>query len=160
MKFSQGINLTICRRIPFAVAVKHKHQACAALLNPSSPEPLVWPSPLKLIIELDPDAKVLLEKALMDANMEREKTILKETCITPPCPLQSDVDIDADVDNDLALEVCILTVHFSFLLNNFKSVVLTHMCNESEWNLLKLIIMSVLKLQGFHLIVRLLQLIR
>lgn len=105
MKVSQGISLTICRRIPFTVALKHKHQTCAALLNPSSPEPLVWPSPLKLIINLDPDAKVLLEKALMDANMEREKAILKETFITPQCPLQADVDIDAYVDNDLASEV-------------------------------------------------------
>ncbi|XP_022948919.1 putative E3 ubiquitin-protein ligase XBAT31 [Cucurbita moschata] len=91
-------------RIPFTVALKHKHQACAALLNPSSPEPLVWPSPLKLIIELHPDAKVLLEKALMDANMEREKAIFKETFVTPPCPFQSDLDIDSDLDNDLASE--------------------------------------------------------
>ncbi|XP_022983578.1 putative E3 ubiquitin-protein ligase XBAT31 [Cucurbita maxima] len=91
-------------RIPFKVALKHKHQACAALLNPSSPEPLVWPSPLKLIIELDPDAKVLLEKALMDANMKREKAILMEKFITPPCPLKSDAHIDAYDDNDLASE--------------------------------------------------------
>ncbi|KAL4031945.1 hypothetical protein IC575_010240 [Cucumis melo] len=91
-------------RIPFTVALKHKHQTCAALLNPSSPEPLIWPSPLKLIIKLDPDAKVLLEKALMDANMEREKAILKETFITSQCPLEADVDIDAYVDNDLTSE--------------------------------------------------------
>ncbi|KAG6580548.1 putative E3 ubiquitin-protein ligase XBAT31, partial [Cucurbita argyrosperma subsp. sororia] len=104
MKFSKGISSIICRRIPFTVALKHKHQACAALLNPSSPEPLVWPSPLKLIIELDPDAKVLLEKALMDANMQREKAILMEKFITPPCPLKSDAHIDAYDDNDLASE--------------------------------------------------------
>lgn len=106
--------MTICRRIPFTVALKHEHQACAALLNPSSPEPLVWPSPLKLIIELDPDAKVLLEKALMDANMEREKAILKETFITPPCLFQSDVDIDVDVDDDLASSE-VIQPHCSFL---------------------------------------------
>ncbi|XP_022934856.1 putative E3 ubiquitin-protein ligase XBAT31 [Cucurbita moschata] len=104
MKFSKGISSIICRRIPFTVALKHKHQACAALLNPSSPEPLVWPSPLKLIIELDSDAKVLLEKALMDANMQREKAILMEKFITPPCPLKSDAHIDAYDDNDLASE--------------------------------------------------------
>lgn len=106
------MSLAICRRIPFTVALKHKHQTCAALLNPSSPEPLIWPSPLKLIIKLDPDAKVLLEKALMDANMEREKAILKETFITSQCPLEADVDIDAYVDNDLTSEV--IQPHCSF----------------------------------------------
>ncbi|CAD6273257.1 unnamed protein product [Miscanthus lutarioriparius] len=31
-------------RIPYAVALKRNHEACAALLNPSSAEPMVWPS--------------------------------------------------------------------------------------------------------------------
>ncbi|RVW56983.1 putative E3 ubiquitin-protein ligase XBAT31 [Vitis vinifera] len=69
-------------RIPYVVALKHKHGACAALLNPTSAEPLVWPSPLKFISELNQDAKALLEQALMEANREREKSILREhlTC--------------------------------------------------------------------------------
>ncbi|KAG6533342.1 hypothetical protein ZIOFF_007209 [Zingiber officinale] len=41
-------------------------------------EPLVGPSPLKFISELDPDARALLEVALMDANKESEKIILNE----------------------------------------------------------------------------------
>ncbi|KAG6468115.1 hypothetical protein ZIOFF_072683 [Zingiber officinale] len=65
-------------RIPYSVAIKHNHGACAALLNPSAAEPLVWPSPLKFISELDPDARALLEVALMDANKESEKIILNE----------------------------------------------------------------------------------
>lgn len=72
------------------IALKHKHEACAALLNPSSPEPLTWPSPLKLITELDAEAKGLLEKALIDANKEREKKILKETGYTSPLHCDSD----------------------------------------------------------------------
>ncbi|XP_011042688.1 PREDICTED: putative E3 ubiquitin-protein ligase XBAT31 [Populus euphratica] len=65
-------------RIPYVVALKHKNGMCAALLNPSSAEPLVWPSPLKFISELNQEAKALLECALMEANREREKNILKE----------------------------------------------------------------------------------
>ncbi|KAH0890129.1 hypothetical protein HID58_052558, partial [Brassica napus] len=70
-------------RIPYVVAMKHKHGACGALLNPSSAEPLVWPSPLKFISELNDEAKLLLEQALMDANREREETILKGTAYSP-----------------------------------------------------------------------------
>ncbi|KAG7035410.1 putative E3 ubiquitin-protein ligase XBAT31 [Cucurbita argyrosperma subsp. argyrosperma] len=51
----------------------------STLLNPSSTEPLVWPSPLKFINELHQEAKALLEQALMEANREREKSILKAT---------------------------------------------------------------------------------
>ncbi|KAK4375132.1 hypothetical protein RND71_005809 [Anisodus tanguticus] len=65
--------------IPYTVALRHKHGACAALLNPSSAEPLVWPSAMKFISELNEEAKHLLECALMDANKEREKNILKGT---------------------------------------------------------------------------------
>ncbi|KAI3473215.1 hypothetical protein Pfo_030507 [Paulownia fortunei] len=71
-------------RIPYMVAVKYKHDACAALLNPLAPEPLTWPSTLKFISELNPDAKALLEKALIEANKKREKAILMD----PPCSLQ------------------------------------------------------------------------
>ncbi|KAG5583904.1 hypothetical protein H5410_044338 [Solanum commersonii] len=69
-------------RIPYIVALKNKHEACAALLNPSSPEPLTWPSPLKFITELDAEAKALLENALIEANKDREKLILEKTAVS------------------------------------------------------------------------------
>ena len=80
----------LCRRIPYVVALKHRHGTCAALLNPKSAEPLVWPSPLKVISELNPEAKALLEQALMDANREREKNILKGSAYSLPSPSHSD----------------------------------------------------------------------
>jgi len=93
-------------RIPYTVALKHKHRACAALLNPSSAEPLVWPSPLKFISELNPEAKALLETALKEANMEREKAILKETEYSLPSPLDSDVGADDSVSEASNVELC------------------------------------------------------
>uniref|UniRef100_A0A0A9G7G9 RING-type E3 ubiquitin transferase n=1 Tax=Arundo donax TaxID=35708 RepID=A0A0A9G7G9_ARUDO len=81
-------------RIAYAVALKRRHGACAALLNPSSAEPMVWPSPLKFISELNPEAKALLEAALMEANREREKQILKGTKYCPPSPAHSDDDAE------------------------------------------------------------------
>lgn len=86
------IFLNYCRRIPYLVALKHKNDGCAALLNPSSAEPLVWPSPLKFISELNQDAKALLEQALMEANREREKTILKGTSYSIPSPSHSETE--------------------------------------------------------------------
>lgn len=74
--------------------MKYKHGACAALLNPSSAEPLVWPSPLKFISELNQEAKALLEQALMEANRERERNILKGTTYSVPSPSRSDAEID------------------------------------------------------------------
>ncbi|XP_027928173.1 putative E3 ubiquitin-protein ligase XBAT31 [Vigna unguiculata] len=85
-------------KIPFSVALKHKHKACAALLDPSSAAPLVWPSPLKFISELSQEAKALLEKALLEANREREKAILKEVHM-PPSPLHSESE-----DSNMASE--------------------------------------------------------
>ena len=70
--------------------MKRGHVACAALLNPSSAEPLVWPSALKFISELEPNAKSLLEAALMEANRERERRILKGTKNASPSPSHSD----------------------------------------------------------------------
>lgn len=84
--------LFACRRIPYVVALKRKHGVCAALLNPSSAEPLVWPSPLKFIGELNQEAKDLLEQALMAANREREKTVLKGTAYSLPSPSPSHSD--------------------------------------------------------------------
>lgn len=78
------------------VALKHRHGACAALLNPTSAEPLVWPTPLKFISELNPEAKALLEQALMDANKEREKNILKGSAYSLQSPSHSD-DVDDNI---------------------------------------------------------------
>ncbi|KAI3667663.1 hypothetical protein L6452_42732 [Arctium lappa] len=94
-------------RIPYLVALKHKNDACAALLNPSSAEPLVWPSPLKFISELNQDAKALLEQALMEANREREKTILKGTSYSIPSPSHSDSGAtDDDISEASETELC------------------------------------------------------
>ncbi|KAJ9128672.1 hypothetical protein P3X46_034624 [Hevea brasiliensis] len=93
-------------RIPYLVALKHKHGACAALLNPSSAEPLVWPSPLKFISELNQEAKALLERALMDANREREKNILKGTAYSLPSPSHSDTGADDNISEASDTELC------------------------------------------------------
>lgn len=105
----------LCRRIPYLVALKHKHRACAAILNPSSAEPLVWPSPLKFISELNPEAKALLERALMESNIEREKTILKEI-VSIPSSLHSDVEADDNASevNVPSISSC-LVYYFYFL---------------------------------------------
>jgi len=99
--------MDIFRRIPYVVALKYKHGACAALLNPSAAEPLVWPSPLKFISELNPEAKVLLERALMEANREREKTILKGTAYSIQSPSQSDGGATEDTMSEVALSTSI-----------------------------------------------------
>ncbi|KAJ9189148.1 hypothetical protein P3X46_000478 [Hevea brasiliensis] len=93
-------------RIPYLVALKHKHGACAALLNPSSAEPLVWPSPLKFISELNQEAKALLERALMEANKEREKKILKGTAYSLPSPSHSDSGADDNISEASDTELC------------------------------------------------------
>ncbi|KAH9627521.1 hypothetical protein KSS87_016235 [Heliosperma pusillum] len=84
-------------RIAYMVALKYKRGDCAALLNPSSAEPLVWPSPLKFISELNPDTKFLLECALMEANREREKTILKGTDYSTASPSHSEGGVIDDI---------------------------------------------------------------
>ncbi|XP_043699485.1 putative E3 ubiquitin-protein ligase XBAT31 [Telopea speciosissima] len=95
-------------RIPYTVALKHKHSACAALLNPASAEPLVWPAPLKFISELNSEAKVLMERALMEANREREKTILKGMACSLPSPPHSggDAYIDDNISEGSDNEMC------------------------------------------------------
>ncbi|XP_059462499.1 putative E3 ubiquitin-protein ligase XBAT31 [Corylus avellana] len=93
-------------RFPYTVALKHKHRECAALLNPSSAEPLVWPSPLKFISELNPEAKSLLERALKEANMEREKAILKETVYSLPAPSDFDVGDDDNASEASDVDLC------------------------------------------------------
>ena len=70
----------ICfRHTPFYIATKHRNMACAALLNPLKSEPLVWPSPWKFMNNLDPEAKILLETALAQANDAWEKQILSSS---------------------------------------------------------------------------------
>ncbi|CAN4119894.1 unnamed protein product [Withania somnifera] len=93
-------------RIPYTVALRYHHGACAALLNPSSAEPLVWPSPLKFISQLNDEAKALLECALMEANKERGKNILKGTDYSPPSPSQSDGGMDDNISEVSDTEVC------------------------------------------------------
>ncbi|KAM1115636.1 hypothetical protein TB2_006157 [Malus domestica] len=93
-------------RIPYIVALKHKHGACAAMLNPSSAEPLVWPAPLKFISELNQEAKALLEQALMEANREREKNILKGTAYSLPSPSHSDAGTDDNISVESELDQC------------------------------------------------------
>lgn len=60
---------------PFFLAMKYHNTACATLLNPSTAEPLVWPSPWKFMNNLDPEAKLLLETALAQATDAWEKQI-------------------------------------------------------------------------------------
>ncbi|XP_039004311.1 putative E3 ubiquitin-protein ligase XBAT31 [Hibiscus syriacus] len=93
-------------RIPYVVALKHKHGACAALLNPSSAEPIVWPAPLKFISELNEGAKTLLEQALMEANREREKNILNGTTYLLTSPSHSDSGLEDSVSEASDTELC------------------------------------------------------
>uniref|UniRef100_A0A0D9VAX4 RING-type E3 ubiquitin transferase n=1 Tax=Leersia perrieri TaxID=77586 RepID=A0A0D9VAX4_9ORYZ len=93
-------------RIAYVVALRRGHRACAALLNPAAAEPMVWPSPLKFIAELDADAKALLEKALVDANREREKAILRNLNHKQVMPSNTDVVVDADEDDQEVCNIC------------------------------------------------------
>lgn len=105
-----------CRRIPYLVALKHNNEGCAALLNPSSAEPLVWPSPLKFISELNQDAKALLEQALMEANREREKTILKGTGYTVQSPSNQDTGSTDDTISEVILFKLFKFYHSSYFV--------------------------------------------
>lgn len=96
---AERLQLDSSGRIPFTVALKRKNRACAALLDPSSAAPLVWPSPLKFISELNQEAKTLLENALLEANREREKVLLKHADI-PTSPLHSEGKDDDDIVSD------------------------------------------------------------
>jgi hypothetical protein len=101
--------------------LKRNHGACAALLNPSSAEPLVWPSPLKFISELNADAKELLEAALMEANLEREKKILIGTKFSCPSPSLSE---DGSEDTNSEVHIFLSPSCFSFVflqMNTIKS---------------------------------------
>ncbi|KAG8053765.1 hypothetical protein GUJ93_ZPchr0001g31399 [Zizania palustris] len=97
-------------RIAYAVALKRGHAACAALLNPSAAEPMVWPSPLKFIGELKADAKALLEAALMEANRGRERKILKGTRYCPPSPAHSAAGAEVDLCSICFEQACNIQV--------------------------------------------------
>ncbi|XP_024538729.1 E3 ubiquitin-protein ligase XB3 isoform X1 [Selaginella moellendorffii] len=55
----------------YGIARKHNNASCAALLDPSVAEPLVWPSPCKFMNALDTNTRSLLEKVLEQANQAR-----------------------------------------------------------------------------------------
>ncbi|KAI0498317.1 hypothetical protein KFK09_021558 [Dendrobium nobile] len=99
--------LIAIKRIPLAyvIALRRNH-LCAALLNPSSAGPLVWPSPLKIISELNPDVKLLLEKALVEANRKREKKILKGTVYALSSPPAHTESMDDDKLECNSMELC------------------------------------------------------
>lgn len=100
--------------------MKRGHVACAALLNPSSAEPLVWPSALKFISELEPDAKALLEAALMEANRERERRILKGTKSALASPSRSDDGAHHDAISEvLNLQLAKRNILFVAMHNGF-----------------------------------------
>ncbi|EAY78838.1 hypothetical protein OsI_33943 [Oryza sativa Indica Group] len=68
---------------------------------------MVCPSPLKFIGELEPEAKALLEAALMEANREREKKILNGTKYSLPSPLPGDDSADDDACSEVSdMELC------------------------------------------------------
>jgi len=99
-------------RIAYAVALRRSHRACATLLNPAAAEPMVWPSPLKFISELNTEAKALLEAALMEANREREKQITVNLKGGTTTKTDSDDDgttaasSSSSLDDDDATELC------------------------------------------------------
>lgn len=74
----------------------------------------MWPSPLKFISELNADAKELLEAALMKANLEREKKILRGAKFSCPSPSFSE-----DGSEDNISEVFFFSL-LIFLLGYFK----------------------------------------
>ncbi|XP_040369387.1 E3 ubiquitin-protein ligase XB3-like [Rosa chinensis] len=92
------------------------------MLNPSSAEPLVWPSPLKFISELNEEAKALLEQALTEANKEREKNILKGSGYSLASPSHSDVHSDIGMDDNLS--ECIMGCAFLLSSDGAASLVL------------------------------------
>lgn len=62
---------------PYVVAANRGNLACAAILNPSAAEPMVWPSPLKFMRELEPETRSILQAALAKANEKRKSLILQ-----------------------------------------------------------------------------------
>ncbi|KAI5073620.1 hypothetical protein GOP47_0011633 [Adiantum capillus-veneris] len=56
---------------PYMVAAHRGNLACATILNPSAAEPMVWPSPLKFMQELEPETRSILQAALAQANHAR-----------------------------------------------------------------------------------------
>eukprot|EP00252_Welwitschia_mirabilis_P020980 TRINITY_DN525_c0_g2_i2.p1 TRINITY_DN525_c0_g2~~TRINITY_DN525_c0_g2_i2.p1 ORF type:complete len:358 (-),score=65.05 TRINITY_DN525_c0_g2_i2:493-1566(-) len=92
-------------RVPYAVALKYKHSACAAILNPRFAGPLIWPSAWKFIHQLNPEAKTLLENALMEANKAREKSILFGDA-SPANSMEQEDDLEDNISQASESEVC------------------------------------------------------
>ncbi|GBG88164.1 hypothetical protein CBR_g46652 [Chara braunii] len=99
---------------PYFIALKSGHTACAALLDPSSAEPLVWPSPWKFMNRLDSDVKELLEASLAEAHAARfaRRGFLKGAASRITIMLPSDetakgpgVDVDLKRPDDLDEEL-------------------------------------------------------
>ncbi|KAJ7980867.1 E3 ubiquitin-protein ligase XB3-like [Quillaja saponaria] len=68
-------------RIPYVVALKHHYGACAALLNPTSAEPLVWPSPLKFISDLNQEVKSSFRTGLDGGKQGEGEEHIEESCL-------------------------------------------------------------------------------
>lgn len=93
---------------PFFIAMKYNNLACASLLNPLSAEPLIWPSPWKFMSDLDPEAKALLEAALIQANDAWEKKLFSSHSVTTEndSPKEkAELAIEVEVDDD-EVEMC------------------------------------------------------
>ncbi|KAI5063262.1 hypothetical protein GOP47_0021809 [Adiantum capillus-veneris] len=91
---------------PFLIAMKYHNTACATLLNPLTAEPLVWPSPWKFMRNLDPEAKVLLETALAQANDAWEKQIFSASGsygVNTADLMENNVDVEDDQEE---IELC------------------------------------------------------
>ncbi|XP_042421829.1 E3 ubiquitin-protein ligase XB3-like [Zingiber officinale] len=93
-------------RLPYEVALKQNHATCAALLDPSAADPLVWPSSLKFISELNLEAKALLEAALVEGNRQRELKILKAANQSLTSLARSDIASDDDISEDGDAKLC------------------------------------------------------
>lgn len=121
----QLLLICVCfyRRTAYVIALRRNH-LCAALLNPSSADPLVWPSPLKIISELNPDVKLLLEKALMEANRKREKKILKGTVYALSSPAHTE-----SMDDDKLEVVFLSSFYVQFLLVKLELLLLVFSCS-------------------------------
>lgn len=75
----------------------------------------MWPAPLKFISDLNPEARTLLEKALIAANKDRERVILRDTMNSfSSSPVHSDSGLAEDIS-----EVTFMHVLFMYQLRIF-----------------------------------------
>lgn len=77
----------------------------------------MWPAPLKFISDLNPEARTLLERALITANKDREKAILKDTVNSFP---SSPVHSDSGAANDISeVHVCVQDFCIFSIVNQY-----------------------------------------